>query len=85
MKRFSFRKRAIVLPPKAQRLRAMEAPGATASFEGTPLPAEHTLDQDWISASVNDKTHPVIRLHSTVTLFAKFRGWSTSVPFSTAV
>jgi hypothetical protein len=23
-------------------------------------------------------------LHSTVTLFARFRGWSTSVPFATA-
>ena len=39
---------------------------------------------DWLTKEPAEEKEPSGRDHSTVTHFARFRGWSTSVPFSTA-
>jgi hypothetical protein len=50
-----------------------------------PAPTSTSLNlRSGLEQKVPDKDPAASRPHSTVTLFARFLGWSTSVPFSTA-
>ena len=65
------------------RVYCLSLPGVT---EDMPYgPAVHTVKGEFTPAAINPQYGTFVRLHSTVTLFARLRGMSTLSPLSTAM
>ena len=70
--------------PRAAAANAARASRATPNHVAFPGPVEREYSRQVGGRSVR-RRHRWRRLYSTVTLLARLRGWSTSVPWRTAV